>query len=167
VQGCNKTFPVRSNAKRHLRTHGIDPPTAKLARESYEVGWEPPVVAAAPAGLGPGGWAAPRRLRWVPVSLMGRTNVERLRALPEEDEGAAAAALPRAAGMGGPGPLSASAGREDDHDGECSEFSEDDGIPTVRVPLAPVVPSVGPVGEERNSWATVGMFPYHPQFVSV
>lgn len=46
---CPKTFAVRSNARRHLRTHGITipPPSMRGGRaqdESFQVGFETPVV---------------------------------------------------------------------------------------------------------------------------
>ena len=46
---CPKTFAVRSNARRHLRTHGITipPPSARSGRthdEGFRVGFETPVV---------------------------------------------------------------------------------------------------------------------------
>ncbi|THH19279.1 hypothetical protein EW146_g1863 [Bondarzewia mesenterica] len=45
VDECTKSFTVRSNAKRHLRTHGIDPPlTRRRPRDGDEIGFEEPVV---------------------------------------------------------------------------------------------------------------------------
>lgn len=46
--GCDRTFSVVSNAKRHMRTHGLGISTddaADIARVPYVVGFEPPIVA--------------------------------------------------------------------------------------------------------------------------
>lgn len=44
--GCERTFGVRSNAKRHLRTHGVAPTpmAAPTSHVQYVVGFETPVV---------------------------------------------------------------------------------------------------------------------------
>ncbi|KLO19390.1 hypothetical protein SCHPADRAFT_898956 [Schizopora paradoxa] len=96
---CNKTFAVRSNARRHLKTHGITLPgdgdgKDDSGKDEYQVGFEDPVVinvhefeADAMGGDSAGGSqrGRPRQrrveLRWVPPSLAGRTNVGRLRSL--------------------------------------------------------------------------------------
>ncbi|EIW78626.1 hypothetical protein CONPUDRAFT_138810 [Coniophora puteana RWD-64-598 SS2] len=45
VPGCDKRFAVRSNAKRHLRTHGLSPDFDSGPREPrFVVGFEDPVV---------------------------------------------------------------------------------------------------------------------------
>lgn len=55
LQLCNKTFAVRSNARRHLRTHGVSVPPAALdkmggpggrsqAPQPFRVGFDTPVV---------------------------------------------------------------------------------------------------------------------------
>ncbi|KAL4079495.1 hypothetical protein J3A83DRAFT_4043788, partial [Scleroderma citrinum] len=45
VLNCDKSFTVRSNAKRHLKTHGINPATCEIPPTStYNVGFEQPVV---------------------------------------------------------------------------------------------------------------------------
>jgi len=46
--GCDRTFSVVSNAKRHMRTHGLgvsSDDVADVARVPYVVGFEPPIVA--------------------------------------------------------------------------------------------------------------------------
>jgi len=46
--GCDRTFSVVSNAKRHMRTHGLGVSTddvADVARVPYVVDFEPPIVA--------------------------------------------------------------------------------------------------------------------------
>ncbi|PPQ96128.1 hypothetical protein CVT26_004763 [Gymnopilus dilepis] len=43
--GCNRTFGVRSNARRHLRTHGVNPPPVRSAvDEPYVVGFSEPMI---------------------------------------------------------------------------------------------------------------------------
>lgn len=47
--GCARTFGVRSNAKRHMRTHGMHPPFADAGASAngapaYVVGFQPPVI---------------------------------------------------------------------------------------------------------------------------
>jgi hypothetical protein len=46
VQDCDKAFAVRSNAKRHLKTHGVPPSSADShgPQPAYNVGFEPPFV---------------------------------------------------------------------------------------------------------------------------
>ena len=41
--GCSRAFGVRSNAKRHLRTHGVLPQSA-VPSDQYVVGFNPPLV---------------------------------------------------------------------------------------------------------------------------
>lgn len=62
VPGCDKSFAVRSNAKRHLRTHGINPSSPEvLARPRFTVGFEEPMVTQVhDAGR------QPSRYRWIP-----------------------------------------------------------------------------------------------------
>jgi len=71
VETCNKSFAVRSNAKRHLRTHGINPTadTASKALE-YSVGFEAPVVSDVRQAN-----QVPVMLKWVPQSLTSRTTI--------------------------------------------------------------------------------------------
>ncbi|KAI0322908.1 hypothetical protein OF83DRAFT_1091219 [Amylostereum chailletii] len=45
VANCAKSFTVRSNAKRHLRTHGIFPPPPRPAAATGTVDFDTPVVA--------------------------------------------------------------------------------------------------------------------------
>lgn len=111
--GCTRTFGVRSNAKRHLRTHGIVPPPSNTTGNSggsgYVVGFCPPVIAPAPtepsggvrtlganggldaAGDTVSGQMAKERmsrtpffkLRWMPLSLSSRTNAAKLKYVDE------------------------------------------------------------------------------------
>lgn len=104
---------MRSNARRHLRTHGVTLPPGALGgkglhEEAFTVGFETPVVvdvqdpiAIADAGGGHGfsganggstggrgraGSSGAPKLRWVPPSLAQRTNAARLRSLsPSSD----------------------------------------------------------------------------------
>ncbi|KAF9522872.1 hypothetical protein CPB83DRAFT_776373, partial [Crepidotus variabilis] len=77
--GCSRTFSVVSNAKRHMRTHGVGVTTDdQLSTDTsvavpYVVGFEAPVVIAAPAhGLGGATMESevkePVKLRWVSSS---------------------------------------------------------------------------------------------------
>lgn len=44
VESCSRSFTVRSNAKRHLRTHGINPAETTGEALEYAVGSETPMV---------------------------------------------------------------------------------------------------------------------------
>ncbi|CAL1699702.1 unnamed protein product [Somion occarium] len=91
VEGCAKSFAVRSNAKRHLRTHGIFPTTEHSAPPTqFTVGFDEPIVSDAPQ-VG----KLPSKLRWVPQSLSSRTNVDHLKdpTSDSEDEYASACAV--------------------------------------------------------------------------
>lgn len=61
VANCEKSFAVRSNAKRHLRTHGINPSsTDVLSTPRFAVGFEEPMVTQVhDAGK------QPSRYRWI------------------------------------------------------------------------------------------------------
>ncbi|KAG9221900.1 hypothetical protein CCMSSC00406_0005725 [Pleurotus cornucopiae] len=146
VQGCNKRFAVRSNAKRHLRTHGIipSPPTNDPEPTPYIVDFNDPVVL--PPSYSPQSQSlkGPTKLHWVPPSLATRTNVKSLRTCSEVDS-------------------------ESDDGGEC--FDRQNGVgsfaPALPMPLRTVVPTM-PVGphdeffEERDSYLPAGSHPYHP-----
>ncbi|KAI0828684.1 hypothetical protein BC628DRAFT_1290381, partial [Trametes gibbosa] len=70
IPTCTKSFAVRSNAKRHLRTHGIFPSAehAGAAPSQFTVGFDTPLVSDVhEAG------ALPAKLRWVPPSLATRS----------------------------------------------------------------------------------------------
>lgn len=45
VPDCNKTFTVRSNAKRHLRTHGIIPEPRSAQCNDGTIDFDTPVIA--------------------------------------------------------------------------------------------------------------------------
>lgn len=71
VESCNKSFAVRSNAKRHLRTHGINPAIETTSKASeYTVGFETPFVSDVRQAN-----QAPVMLKWVPQSLTSRTSI--------------------------------------------------------------------------------------------
>ncbi|KAI0631248.1 hypothetical protein C8Q77DRAFT_1062041 [Trametes polyzona] len=85
IPTCTKSFAVRSNAKRHLRTHGIYPSAehASTAPSQFTVGFDTPLVSEVhEAGK------LPTKLRWVPPSLASRSNIDYLRdaASDSEDE---------------------------------------------------------------------------------
>ncbi|KAH7886996.1 hypothetical protein F5I97DRAFT_1788250, partial [Phlebopus sp. FC_14] len=70
VPNCDKSFAVRSNAKRHLRTHGINPSTCDTGSSSprFMVGFEVPLVTHVhDAGR------QPARYRWIPQSNVAQT----------------------------------------------------------------------------------------------
>lgn len=76
IPTCTKSFAVRSNAKRHLRTHGIFPSSehGSTSPSQFTVGFDTPLVSDVhEAGK------LPSKLRWVPPSLSTRSNVEYLR----------------------------------------------------------------------------------------
>ncbi|EAU89664.2 hypothetical protein CC1G_02553 [Coprinopsis cinerea okayama7 len=114
--GCTRTFGVRSNAKRHLRTHGVIPQPSNdvPAEAAYVVGFSPPVVSPSvdtniqTDATADGNHQQPRhqmsrapffKLRWMPPSLTSRTNAASLKSVSEsgdisddddgEDDGAA------------------------------------------------------------------------------
>ncbi|KAF8155562.1 hypothetical protein B0H34DRAFT_635627, partial [Crassisporium funariophilum] len=77
--GCSRTFGVRSNAKRHLRTHGVIPAPANTSsgETPYIVGFSTPTILA-PHGsqhseLHAMSRAPAFKLRWMPPSLSTRT----------------------------------------------------------------------------------------------
>ncbi|KAJ3544744.1 hypothetical protein NM688_g5708 [Phlebia brevispora] len=82
IPTCTKSFAVRSNAKRHLRTHGIFPTSDhNTAPTQFTVGFDAPIVSEVhEAGK------LPPKLRWVPQSLASRTNVDFLRDAPSDSE---------------------------------------------------------------------------------
>lgn len=73
--GCMKTFAVRSNATRHLRTHkALSNPIPKTSA-GYAVNFDEPVVLDPVVGSTP----KPKKpLKWVPQSLSTRSNVDEL-----------------------------------------------------------------------------------------
>ncbi|OBZ67330.1 Zinc finger protein 18 [Grifola frondosa] len=83
IPTCTKSFAVRSNAKRHLRTHGIFPTSehANASPSQFTVGFETPLVSEV-HDVG----KLPSKLRWVPQSLSTRTNVDYLREAASDSE---------------------------------------------------------------------------------
>ena len=183
---CPKTFAVRSNARRHLRTHGITVPPNALNKngqgrnqeEPFQVGFETPVVVdvqdpTAGGVIGDGASAGtggrPPKLRWVPPSLATRTNAPRLRSLSPTSDMADIDAqdIPMSAGGG------ASGGGHAELDPGSLIFSRR--VPGLRIapsPLSPAIPSTDEGAadlnsrfEERNSYAEAGTYPYHPEQV--
>lgn len=140
--GCSRAFAVRSNAKRHLKTHGAEA-EAVLERErrpAYVVDFDEPFVSAGDSSRFNLAIVAPSELRWLPPSLAGRTNASRLSTavLPEEQ---------------------VDSGSEDD--------DNDDRSILLSIPLPGVIPTLtlregDPGYEERNSYADAGRYPYHP-----
>ncbi|GLB42343.1 putative zinc finger, C2H2 type [Lyophyllum shimeji] len=147
--GCPRTFTVRSNAKRHLRTHGVDTSVsrgAETAEPPYVVGFSTPTVMDPPAPTAHEMNKLRYKLRWMPPSLASRTNAHELLSLSDDD--------------------SESEDGLDEAEG-CSWRS----APSIRFP--PVVPSLSAHDtegndhfEERNSYADAPSYPYHPSQVS-
>ncbi|KAJ8596188.1 hypothetical protein M405DRAFT_726757 [Rhizopogon salebrosus TDB-379] len=71
VPSCDKRFAVRSNAKRHLKTHGINPSLIEgpSPGSNFIVGFEEPLVNHHVHDIG----RSPTRLRWISHSLATRT----------------------------------------------------------------------------------------------
>jgi len=177
--GCTRTFGVRSNAKRHLRTHGVIPAPASPSEPPYIVGFSPPVIMPAYSqglsvpndlggdgaglndpqgfgvdgasleinpmgfgtaeGVGPGnprrlGRASQFKLRWMPPSLMSRTNASSLREVHDEQDF-----------LGDPEEEEEEEGGSDnmedeDVDGEEAEFGDVELGERFSLPLKPVLP---------------------------
>lgn len=74
---------MRSNAKRHLRTHGIFPTSDhnSSSQSQFTVGFDTPMVSDVHE-VG----KLPSKLRWIPQSLSTRTNAEYLRDAPSDSE---------------------------------------------------------------------------------
>ncbi|KAF9476312.1 hypothetical protein BDN70DRAFT_882630 [Pholiota conissans] len=73
--GCTRSFSVVSNAKRHMRTHGMGviPDDSESVSTPYVVGFEAPVVVSLPeAGHASNRSDSPVRLRWIPSATEGR-----------------------------------------------------------------------------------------------
>lgn len=70
VPSCDRHFAVRSNAKRHLKTHGINPSLMESPSQgtNFMVGFEEPLVNHHVHDAG----RPPTRLRWIPHSLATR-----------------------------------------------------------------------------------------------
>ncbi|KAI0792514.1 hypothetical protein C8Q75DRAFT_604658 [Abortiporus biennis] len=82
IPSCTKSFAVRSNAKRHLRTHGIFPQSDHPHPPAqFTVGFDTPIISDVPQ-VG----KLPAKLRWVPQSLATRTNVDYLREPTSDSE---------------------------------------------------------------------------------
>ncbi|KAG5646333.1 hypothetical protein DXG03_003656 [Asterophora parasitica] len=160
--GCPRTFTVRSNAKRHLRTHGVDTSAAREPAEvPYVVGFDTPTV------LGPSQSAlhevsqTPYKLKWMPPSLTTRTNARSLTTLSDDDSEGSDEEEAFEAEVG------ARARAEGRHGGWRRDFS-------ITIPFRPVLPSSpsehdpSEPFEERNSYAEAPLYPYHPsQFRSL
>ncbi|KIJ62169.1 hypothetical protein HYDPIDRAFT_72317, partial [Hydnomerulius pinastri MD-312] len=71
VPNCDKSFAVRSNAKRHLRTHGINPSACESTSPSarFTIGFDEPLV----THVHDAGWQ-PSRYRWIAQPLATRTS---------------------------------------------------------------------------------------------
>ncbi|KAK7032627.1 hypothetical protein VNI00_012891 [Paramarasmius palmivorus] len=143
---CHKLFPrsftVRSNAKRHLRTHGVLPETLVPPSLEYMVNFGAPMV---PDSQGQQFSTLPPKLKWMPTSLLDRNNLINLDPVSEDGE---------------------------DFDSELDELEDDPASQSctqaVNVPLLAVAPAhvedrigVDWCGD-RNSYPEHGPYPYYP-----
>lgn len=133
---------MRSNAKRHLRTHGIDPSSASESGSStYVVDFSTPTVMPSPLSAIHEMSEIPYRVRWMPPSLTTRTNADTLATISDAD----------------------SDSDVDLHENEANM----DWRSALPIPLRPVIPSsctsdsFNP-SEERNSYLDAPLYPYHP-----
>ncbi|KAG6808905.1 hypothetical protein H0H92_002405 [Tricholoma furcatifolium] len=86
LKRCTRTFTVRSNAKRHLRTHGVEIMNCRdTPPVPYSVGFEPPSVLLPPSAAAHEMTKVPFKLRWVPPSLTTRTNAASLVSISDDD----------------------------------------------------------------------------------
>ncbi|KDQ58542.1 hypothetical protein JAAARDRAFT_128575 [Jaapia argillacea MUCL 33604] len=167
VEGCNKAFAVRSNAKRHLRVHGINPSSAAFAKQPantvsrFATAYEAPPNSY--GGSSPSDPIAqiqvpvPKNLKWVPLSLATRTNAHELKREDSVEVEADYSSTSEDLGELG-----------DDDGGGMTTGGSADSSPLLSVPLPPVVPNWHGDSdyEERNSYAETGAYPYHPSQVS-
>lgn len=71
--GCPKRFSVSSNAKRHLRTHGVGlSPSDEPAPLPYVVDFEEPVIVNMDCDDSSGSPSEPLSLRWMPLGVGSR-----------------------------------------------------------------------------------------------
>lgn len=82
--GCEQRFTVRSNAKRHLRVHGVDPSEIRPGPTPYIVNFNDPIIVhSVDTHI-----SHPKRIRWVASSLKAYGNTGNLLrdASSEEDD---------------------------------------------------------------------------------
>ncbi|KAF8635463.1 hypothetical protein AX15_000438 [Amanita polypyramis BW_CC] len=91
--GCTRKFAVRSNAKRHLRTHGVIPaPTATTSSPGssstvpYVVGFNPPTIVEPSEAETHQMKRGPFTLKWMPPSLSAMMNASKLRTISDVEE---------------------------------------------------------------------------------
>lgn len=84
--GCQRSFTVRSNAKRHLRTHGVELPPSAEPSVPYVVGFSTPtVLPSSSTSAEQLSDKAPYKVRWMPPSLTTRTNAGTLSSLSDAE----------------------------------------------------------------------------------
>jgi hypothetical protein len=83
VPDCDKFFTVRSNARRHMRTHGVpsSPPDTHVPPPSFNVGFEAPYV----AHTHDSGGVLPK-LKWVETGPTTQMNMDGLDSPSGSDE---------------------------------------------------------------------------------
>ena len=137
--GCDRTFTVRSNAKRHLRTHGVVPSSSvsEPPPGPYVIDFNTPTVMS--SSHTPQTDKAPLKLRWMPPSLISRTNAQDLRSLSDG---------------------------ESDSDDASEKKTGAKWRLALPIPLQTVLPSLYDERyEERNSYLDAKPYPYHPSQV--
>jgi len=140
--GCPRTFTVRSNARRHLRTHGVDTSAPReTAEPPYVVDFSTPTIMHPQAAATHEMNKLPYKLRWMPPSLSSRTNAHGLLSLSDDDS--------------------------ESEDGQ--DEAESSRRLALSIPFPPVIPSSSQPQhdshdhfEERNSYAHAPSYPYHP-----
>ncbi|KAF9467886.1 hypothetical protein BDZ94DRAFT_1155062 [Collybia nuda] len=141
--GCSRAFAVRSNATRHLRTHGAIPVTPHPTSTPYVVHFNTPTVvppsSSSPSTVNHEMASVPYHVRWMPPSLTSRTNA---------------------------GALTSISDVEYDSDDTLEVSESIDWRSALSIPLPPIIPfsctSDTNALEERNSYLDAKPYPYHP-----
>ncbi|KAG5734044.1 Zinc finger protein [Termitomyces sp. T112] len=83
-EGCSRTFTVRSNAKRHLRTHGVETVSSRQTSSTpYSIGFDTPTIV--PPTTMHETATTSYKLRWMPPSLSTRTNATSLVSVSDDE----------------------------------------------------------------------------------
>ncbi|KAG5338502.1 hypothetical protein C0989_007274 [Termitomyces sp. Mn162] len=141
-EGCSRTFTVRSNAKRHLRTHGVETVSSRQTSSTpYSIGFDTPTIV--PPTTMHETATTSYKLRWMPPSLSTRTNATSLVSVSDDESS----------------------------DDEYGHGLGDQSKSVITLPHLPVVSSSsecdpqGPL-KERNSYIETSSYIYHFSQVS-
>src|SRR6266576_316431 len=153
--GCNRKFAVRSNAKRHLRTHGIIPapaPTSSSLGSSsttpYVVGFSPPTIVPPPEGEMHQMRRAPFTLKWMPPSLSKMSNAGMLRPVSDVEDSDADDDEYDGFLTLSSNTMEESTGPQTEEGGSCRVLKRGpnrEGRSALSIPLRPVVPTSPPL----------------------